>query len=307
MRLIDENTFIDDTLVTCFEYQQFIDSMREQDKHYQPDHWTSYQYPAGQAKEPILGVRFSDAVGFCNWLTGRDDEYWKFRLPSLEEALTYKANSIAQNKPIGYWVNIPDDGHKISWLDPVPNNSRSLDYSDVIKLISPDTRKHIERMVRTINLDEKVERVVNKASNHAFDLDNMRTFIEYLAEFISETNHEVSDLSADHDLFSTIGGIRSRALSVTRKYNTLTNLVSVLDEVQSGTINLVQDRIGQKKLVSVRELIKLLVQFISLTRYHDRTLNGYFEILVEVFTLQERIAGRSPAFEGIRIVKERKT
>jgi hypothetical protein len=56
---IDENIYIDDTLVTCVEYQLFVDEMREQGKYYQPDHWTSYQFPKGLARESILGVRRS--------------------------------------------------------------------------------------------------------------------------------------------------------------------------------------------------------------------------------------------------------
>jgi hypothetical protein len=54
---IDENTYIDDTLVTCAEYQLFVDEMREEGKYSQPDHWISYQFPGGKAKEPILGLR----------------------------------------------------------------------------------------------------------------------------------------------------------------------------------------------------------------------------------------------------------
>ena len=68
---IDENTYIDDTLVTCPEYQLFIDEMREQGKYYQPDHWTSYLFLKGHAREPISGMRKSDALAFCNWLTKR--------------------------------------------------------------------------------------------------------------------------------------------------------------------------------------------------------------------------------------------
>src|SRR5215216_3807815 len=72
MQRIDENTYIDDTLVTCAEYQLFIDEMRDQGKYFQPDHWTLYQFPEGHAREPILGVRHSDAVMFSEWLTERE-------------------------------------------------------------------------------------------------------------------------------------------------------------------------------------------------------------------------------------------
>jgi hypothetical protein len=86
MQRIDENTYIDDSLVTCAEYQLFIDELREQGKYYQPDHWTSYQFPKGRAREPILGVRYSDAIAFCEWLTNRGDTDWEYRLPTEKEA-----------------------------------------------------------------------------------------------------------------------------------------------------------------------------------------------------------------------------
>src|SRR5688500_16804826 len=100
---IDENTYIDDTLVTCAEYQLFIDEMREQRKYYQPDHWTTYQFPKGQAREPILGVRYSDAEAFCEWLTNRENGEWKYRLPSQQEAKDYLLTTFIQ-VPLGYWI-----------------------------------------------------------------------------------------------------------------------------------------------------------------------------------------------------------
>ena len=86
---IDENTYIDDTLVTCAEYQLFIDEMREQGKYYQPDHWISYQFQEGTGREPILGARHADAIAFCDWLTIRDRMGWRYRLPSMSEARIY--------------------------------------------------------------------------------------------------------------------------------------------------------------------------------------------------------------------------
>jgi hypothetical protein len=47
----------------------------------------------------------------------------------------------------------------------------------------------------------------------------------------------------------------------------------------------------------------------ALNRDHSDTYNKDLEraldIFIDLYTLQERIAGRSPAFEGIRLVKER--
>jgi formylglycine-generating enzyme required for sulfatase activity len=103
MQRIDENTYIDDTLVTCAEYQLFIDEMRERAKYYQPDHWSSYQFPKGEAQAPIVGVRFSDAKTFCEWLTQREGGEWSFRPPAIGEAEKYKLTN-PLHSPLGYWV-----------------------------------------------------------------------------------------------------------------------------------------------------------------------------------------------------------
>jgi nicotinamide riboside kinase len=84
---IDDTREIDINLITCAEYQLFIDHMRSQKKYHQPDHWTGFHFPKGQALEPIAGVRFEDAEAFCQWLTQRQGQ--TFRLPGREETKTY--------------------------------------------------------------------------------------------------------------------------------------------------------------------------------------------------------------------------
>lgn len=125
MQRIDENTYIDDTLVTCAEYQLFIDEMREQEKYYQPDHWTSYQFPAGQAREPILGVRHSDAVAFCEWVTSREGKEWKFRLLNQEEANAFPVKPLGKI-PLGYWTEKNSEDTKFVWVGSIPENPRNM-------------------------------------------------------------------------------------------------------------------------------------------------------------------------------------
>ena len=120
MQRINENTYIDDTLVICAEYQLFIDEMRRQGKYYQPDHWTSYQFPEGQAHAPILGVRPSDAAAFCEWLTGREHDKWHYRLPTSDEAEQYPLSSSAQSN-LGYWIMGSDeDEFDFAWIGNIP-------------------------------------------------------------------------------------------------------------------------------------------------------------------------------------------
>ena len=116
---IDENTYIDDSLVTCAEYQLFIDEMREQGKFYQPDHWNSYQLPDGYAKEPILGVRHSDALAFCKWLTKREDREWQYRIPTTAEADEHPFRLNRGIIPHGYWIAGTDDQSRFTWVNTI--------------------------------------------------------------------------------------------------------------------------------------------------------------------------------------------
>jgi len=193
MQCINENTYIDDTLVTCADYQPFIDEMREQGKYYQPDHWTSYQFPEEQAHAPILGIRPSDAAAFCEWLTGREHGKWHYRLPTSDEAERYPVSSFAQSG-LGYWITGSDEEEfGFAWIGNAPLGGNILQLP----------REH----TRALNRDTELSIDLAQAFLHETQTPNIR--------------------------------------------------LSILDT------------------------------------------------LVNSVTLQERIAGDSPAFEGIRIVKER--
>ncbi len=221
MQRIDENTYIDDSLVTCAEYQLFIDEMREQGKYYQPDHWTSYQFPKGQAKEPILGVRHADAVAFCEWLIQQDEGEWKFRLPGQEDADRFPINP-AGNGPLGYWLV---EQYQFAWVRYVPEGAIDLDLASDLALA--------------------------RALNRALDIDR--------------------SIASTHDC--------DIALALT---NTLA-------------------------LTSARDLAVVSTRELDLARAlaGARDLDLAIDIYIELVLLNERIAGRFPAFEGIRLVKER--
>ncbi|MFE4106623.1 NACHT domain-containing protein [Almyronema epifaneia] len=70
---LDETTEIDTRLLTCAEYQLFIDEMKLVGEDRQPPHWPSDRFQPGEANQPIWGVRDSDAAEFCEWLTQRSN------------------------------------------------------------------------------------------------------------------------------------------------------------------------------------------------------------------------------------------
>ena len=97
---IDENVEIDMSYITCAEYQLFIDEKLETGEHRQPDHWTSYRFPPGDAKKSIIGIRFSDAEEFCEWLNQQQSPLgFKYRLPTLAEV----EESPVAEKQVGCW------------------------------------------------------------------------------------------------------------------------------------------------------------------------------------------------------------
>jgi energy-coupling factor transporter ATP-binding protein EcfA2 len=104
MMLIGKDVYADMSLISCAEYQLFLDEQHDQ-AHW-PDHWPGGHFPVGQGHKPVLGVRASDALAFCEWLTRRDSGEWRYRLPWLgrhsHEAAsgTYLARGARGS---GYW------------------------------------------------------------------------------------------------------------------------------------------------------------------------------------------------------------
>lgn len=236
---IDDDTYIDDSLVTCAEYQLFIDEMREQGKYYQPDHWTLYQFPEGQAREPILGVRHSDAVAFCRWLSKRDDGEWKYHLPTRNEAYTFPMK-FNENNSLGYWIDQywVTEHNNFTWAGQVPKDARKIQIS-----------------LRNLALD------IPLAFDRALDLDRTRAVDIPLVEERAHAFDRVCNRALDFD----------RAIE--------------LDQTLGG----------------VHDFIRVFEHNLAFDGVLAKMLNLY----ADFFTLRERIAGRSPAFEGIRLVKER--
>lgn len=105
LQRIDDTREIDDDFISCAEYQLFLDDMRTKEKHHQPDHWTESRFAKGQATNPVLGVRAEDAIAFCAWLSRLrqpSEEKIIYRLPQMDEAIFIKA---IQSK-FGAWVEL---------------------------------------------------------------------------------------------------------------------------------------------------------------------------------------------------------
>jgi energy-coupling factor transporter ATP-binding protein EcfA2 len=188
---LDENKSIDNDLITHGEYQLFLDEMREQEKYYQPDHWAECHFPKGKGLSPIVGVRPSDAVAFCEWLTTREEKGWRYRLPNQDEV---KINGMPKyTEYAGYWISDGEQKKCIPVSAPPPvitlhqlkarrqndlalisNNVQSLstDYENALGL-ALDRAVQLDhnlalRLIPDPNLAHRLKR--NPTRDHTFDL-----------------------------------------------------------------------------------------------------------------------------------------
>jgi hypothetical protein len=278
MQRIDDDTFIDDTLVACAEYQLFVDEMRDQGRNFQPDHWTSHHFPQGQASAPILGIRPSDAWAFCEWLARRQDDEWRYRLPTRYEATLFPMKIYAEAVPLGYWIFGPDPASTFSWIGPDPTNPRGPSGEAALQgAIFHELRRGVRgdralALARTLarNLKHNLDGPLNldRTLGLARDLDIDRNLDVDVKSALQGPIHA-------SELTRTLDRALDRALAVTRNQDLALDLAPQLA--------------------------------LDLARERARDFGPASAIFIDLITLLERIAGRSPAFEGIRLVKQRGT
>jgi len=103
-----EDAFVSPSLINCIEYQLFLDEQQGDDAEQgsAPDHWKDIHFPPGYGQYPVLGIRPSDATSFCTWLTDRERNPWRYRLPKSDELQEIRTQLVGTGKPppgCGFW------------------------------------------------------------------------------------------------------------------------------------------------------------------------------------------------------------
>jgi len=272
MRRIDENTYIDDTLVTCAEYQLFIDEMREQGKYYQPDHWTSYQYQKGKAKDPILGTRYSDAREFCKWLTKRESTNFLYRLPEHTEVTSHKLLASVYSQ-LGFWVK---GQNNFAWGSVPLNNPRVLTQSQIL-----DAAYSLDLGIQGSNIARRLESELNYGLGRSGALDFTRN-LAFIRKYIRDNE------------FNHISKNIKRYLNRKRNFS---SPILFLEDFSDISVNAFALAIGLLDSNSDKTTFS--------ADFDKYEFDFIIDICIDIITLQHRRLGRSPAFEGIRLVKER--
>jgi len=285
VQLTDEIS-VDTSLITCAEYQVFLDDQRARGWHLQPDHWTAYHFPLGQGNAPVLGVRPSDVAAFCAWLTEREPGPWLYRPPEAGELEQEGDSGLPGTLPAGtgYWLK---DGTGFAWATQAP--------------ILP---AHV--------LQEVARDVYMRALDLACDLDRARPFALERVRAL--------DLVRPLDLDLALERVRARPLErhLALKRHLERALERHLGRVR--VLDLARNRARTNTLVSAiiltndRETLssrRRLGQRFGRARKREehevqRLIESLLDVYIDLVILENRIQGRLPACEGILIVKERK-
>jgi hypothetical protein len=230
--------------------------MQERGEYFQPDHWTEYKFPTGEARNPILGVRSSDAEGFCEWLTKREGK-WLYRIPFELEAEQYPLKYGAHS-PIGYWIR-GEVKLVLAWIGLVPHNPRAIDRAEI--------KNHVK--------------------NHNFEGPLYLTAdVDFALEYIY-----TREIGPDIEIVYR-------------------DIMDILKQSHNRDIDDAIDRSTQRSLD-----FRLTLDYFSNRGFMDafwgleirkgRDKKEILDLCIDILTLKDRSTGRSPAFEGIRLVKER--
>jgi hypothetical protein len=315
---LHDETYIDSSLLTCAEYQLFLDEQRAQGKYYQPDHWVSFSFPAGTGRMPILGIRRSDAQAFCAWLTARDVEQWHYRLPQDEERPPQLSNGYQELQPeAGYWL---EREHGFVWSrgwekSPTPPSFiwwKGRPPPSLQQQFEEGVQRALDRLALPVVQSVEGRRDLVRTSEIvgglelALDLDSANTRATVVTETgdvpgLIGVRESVGDGELAHDLeaASEIEVVRKSDSALDR------NLVCARDRI------LAFDRACGRIYPDIAERLRRGSDYsghrqMAVAYGLEGNLENALYPYVTLFLLQERRAGRFPAYEGILLVKESK-
>lgn len=313
---IDDNTYIDTSLITCAEYQLFLDEMCARETYCQPDDWKSYKFPEGLANDSVLGVRPSDAFDFCEWLTQREGKTWRYRIPSPEESILYPLNHL-KNSRSGYWVVPSPASPATLW-----RTSSSEDFiftldltrdRSVAQTFALDANRSL---IGSINPAENPEQACSFSRALALIREGDSNLVKAIDRILvrDQGKERFSTINFDLAMATSLEQIRIRVTDIARSRTNELTILRINDINLMSDIDLKRDLQLAKSLVyareqSLRRVFHSMNEKIELLRIQevdvDLLLLGYIDVALNILILQLRRTGVSMPIESVRIVKER--
>ncbi|NEP11306.1 MAG: SUMF1/EgtB/PvdO family nonheme iron enzyme [Symploca sp. SIO2C1] len=324
---IDENVEIDLNYITCAEYQLFIDEMRQAGKNRQPDHWIDYRFSPGDAQKPISGVRASDAEEFCEWLTQQHSALgFRYRLPTLVEA----EENPATEQQIGCWCN--DRGEQV--IAGIKATQLQDWYSNLAEIVILNHHLY-GKLNRFLNLNlnqdlysnlygklnrflylysdlyGKLNRFLNRNRdlNHVLYL-NLNGFLNHVLN--RNLNRDLNrfaygDLNRDlnHFLNRDLNQDLYNRIEVDKASDFLILYFPLLFFIVIYQVLFVTYKTVSQNREVLKEIHLSSQKSEAISREYQARIDEIYPLYVYLVLLDERQAGRIPAWEGIRLVREK--
>ncbi|NEP57840.1 MAG: formylglycine-generating enzyme family protein [Symploca sp. SIO2G7] len=344
-RILDDYVEIDLSYITCAEYQLFIDQKRQAGKNRQPDHWKNYRFPRGDSQKPITGVRASDAEEFCQWLTWQHFELgFRYRLPTLAEAQKYPAteqligcwcNDRGKKVVVGIEATQWQDWYSKLAKLVILNRDFCLDFN---RGLNQDLYLYLNQVLnRDLNQDLYLYLNLDLYLylNRNLDLDLYQVLNR---DFYQVLNRDLKQV-LNRDFYQVLNRDFYQVLN--RDFYQVINQDIDLYQILNQDINLYLYRDFYKRIeadeaseflilyfpllffIVIYHVLSLTYQVLSqnkdvlkqiklssqkseaISRKYKKKIDKIYPLYVYLVLLDERQAGWIPAWEGIRLVRER--
>ena len=312
---LDDAKAIDKELISCAEYQLFIDEMQQEGKAYQPDHWTTKRFQDGMAEQPITGIRAEDGVAFCQWLTQyRAEKNIHYRLLMSEE----HSNNPLLSEFAGYWYT---EG-VIYQLQGVQSNGsvnikesdfdRGLDLERYCDLYCDRNRNLYLYRDRYLELDRYLDRYLERYldRDRSRDLDRDLDLYRDLYRDLDRYRYRYRDLyrdlcldlnhELDRDLYRDLNPDRN--LNPDRDLDRVTalrlTLALMIGIIKTNLQAIETEELNQNLLQREDGEIQAFHDELSILMMRNQKLYTFF------VQLDKRKKGELSAWEGLRIIQE---
>lgn len=307
---LDERVEIDLTHITCSEYQIFINERYQLGQYYKPDHLQSDHLQVANSNNPIIGVRAGDAEEFCCWLSHRYcNQPYIYRLPTLAEAQE-NSNSV-EKLQVGSWCIDTKQNRVISGIDSHLEQlwKKSLVHA-FLNDISPPFKERLNDLI--VSFDPFCSQELSPPSTIAREISDIRNLAGEIAytygrKFGRNCPKDLDDaigfaqfLDEEYSFIIDLDFSRSHQIDVHRARLYFISACLFLDLLSTAYRTVFKD----KRVINTKKLTREMCEILS---------NRCFEIRRDVFKLytffaliDERQLGRVPAWEGIRIVREKR-
>jgi hypothetical protein len=336
LKSLNSVTAIDQGYITQSEYQLFLDAQQRLGNFHYPDHWTQNRFQVDDAQEPIVGIRAEDARAFCEWLghsrkSADPGVTYRYRVPTVSEnqanpmdSDSAPASNVMRN--VMPWCVF--NGRDVLDTEPEPLwNHWQEQLMEVLPAAMEGDRQTACQVAKNPNLallnhlpNESSETILNPTFDlrQAIALANDPHFNQAVKLVNSRALRHYTNLAELKALVRAIQLLRNQ-LPGSRRLLERQNLNAVSLEMYRayvlGVASLWHElAIAYNSIVEYRQSLRWLPTFLarmsSMTQQktvQDCQVQGDRLITVYAFfvLLDERKAGRFPAWEGIRIIREK--